>query len=288
MSEKKVLIIGANGFTGQYVYSALQKSSTWAPVSGRDLNINILDTSSFVLAVERIKPAAIINLAAVSTLNEDDIPLIYEMNGTAIIRIFDYLRKINFSGRIINASSALVYGMETPELIDEGDCLRPYHHYACAKAMADQASLLYKNQLDIVVSRPFNCIGVGHTKGFVVPKLISHFRDGASSIELGDIDVKRDFIDIRDIARMYEAVLKSDRPDPIINFCSGTATSIRDIFDTLVEITGHSMQIIQNKELFRPTENRLMCGKNNRILAASFEYSYSLSDTLRWMLKSGS
>jgi len=285
--KKPVLIIGSGGFTGRYVFQVLQRSANFLPISGKDAGIDIRKIETVDAAIEKIKPAGIINLAAVSTLDLDNIPLIYEMNAYAIIEILDLLRKKGFTGRFVNASSALVYGSNTPKLICEEHPLDPEHHFAVAKVMADQAMGLYREHIDAIAARPFNCIGLGHKASFVVPKIISHFQKRAEEIVLGTTSVKRDFVDIRDVARMYEAVLNADNPNPILNFCSGRATSIDDIVETLRVITGHPIKVGFDKTLTRAVENPLMCGDNRHLLALPFEYHYSLRDTLSWMLKGG-
>ena len=191
-APKKILVIGARGFTGQYVFQALQEAPDFKPVDSRGLGVDILDLKTFKNAVETTKPDGIINLAAVSTLNLENIPLIYEMNAYAIAKILDYLSKIEFSGRFINASSALVYGSNTPAPIVETAALYPEHHYAIAKSMADQCINLYFPELDSIVARPFNCIGLGHKASFVVPKIVNHFRQKAASITLGTTTVRPD------------------------------------------------------------------------------------------------
>ena len=281
----RVLLIGSSGFTGRYVGEELRRTPDFEVLDGNAFAIDIRRTETFASAVDRAKPDAIINLAAVSTLSLDDIGDIYEMNGFAVVRMLEHLKRIDFVGRFVNASAAYVYGDCTPEMIREDDCLRPTNHYACAKAMADHTARLYEGELDLVVARPFNCIGIGHGTSFVVPKIISHFRDRLPTIELGAVGNKRDFVDIRDIARMYRAVLAAQSPPAAINFCSGKPVSIADIVAEMVDVTGHPIEIVTNPDFVRTQDNPLMYGDISRLKAIGFEQRYSLKDTLLWMLQ---
>ena len=284
MAKRTALVIGAGGFTGRHVFQRLLGSREWTPVSAREHAVDILDPDTLRRAVDRVKPDAIINLAAIATLDQNNIPLIYQMNGMAIVEILAMLARIGFQGRFVNASSSLVYGSRTPESIRETQLLLPEHHYAIAKAMADRCCLNYRDVLDVVVARPFNCIGRGHKPDFVVPKIVSHFRERRSTIELGGTTNRRDFVDVRDVAGMYEAVISCARPPPIVNFCSGTASSIEDIIATLTDITGHRIEVSHNPAFMRSVDSPFMCGDNRQLLALPFTYQYLLRDTLAWML----
>ena len=282
--EKSVLIIGAGGFTGRYVSDVVRASEGWVAYEGTAEGIDILDARTLLSAVERIKPDAIINLAAVSALHTDNVPLVYRLNGLAVVEALYTLDSIGFQGRFVTASSALVYGSDTPEPITELSPLKPEHHYSIAKATADKACEMYQDKLDVVVTRPFNCIGIGHKSSFVVPKIVSHFRQGLKSIRLGNVSSQRDFVDIRDVSLMYLAILNAPSPPPAINLCSGKSTSILDLIECLQEISGQKIDIRVDPDLVRKKDSPFMCGDNSRLLSLPFEYQYGLDQTLKWML----
>jgi len=287
LSLKRILVIGANGFTGRHVFRALENDPDFLPVNSHNHGVDITKVETFRKAVLDINPSAIINLAAISTLDEDNIPLIYDMNSHSIVRMLDCLKQLNFAGRFINASSALVYGQNTPKPILETQTLNPGQHYSVSKAMADQCMVLYRSSIDAIVVRPFNCIGLGHKPSFVVPKIVAHFRKKETEIVLGNTEIQRDFVDIRDVANMYVAALRADNPPNIINFCSGKATSLDVIIQTLKRVTNHEMDVRFDQAFARSVDNLYMCGDNSRLKSLPFEYSYSLENTLSWMLDEG-
>ena len=282
--KRSILIIGAGGFIGHHLFRHMEQSTNWRPIDARQHGLDLLNLGSVRRTLDVTKPHDVVNLAAVSTLNESDIPLIYRLNGLAIVELADYLRRIEFTGRLINTSSCLVYGMDTPNPVSEGHPLEPVHHYAIAKAMADQCLAQFVPELDCVSVRPFNVIGKHQDPGFVVSKLVSKFRERRQSVVLGDTGSRRDFVDVRDVAAMYEAVLSADRPPPAVNFCSGVATSIDEMLKLLSQATGHQMEVVRDSQLMRSSDNRSMCGDNRVLLGLGFAYRYSLQDTLDWML----
>lgn len=284
MTKRKALVVGGSGFIGRYVVRNLQASAGWEAVDARPLGLDLLDVASVGRVVDTIRPDAIINLAAVSTLDQSNIPLIYRLNALAIVEVLDWLRKVGFTGRFVNTSSSLVYGMNTPRPLSEDDPLDPVHHYAIAKAAADRCSLNFIGEVDVVVARVFNCIGRDHAASFVVPKIVAHFRDRRPSIELGDTTNRRDFVDVRDLARMYEAVIDAGHAPPVVNFCSGRATSIDDLIGILEVLTRHHLDVVRNPAFMRKTDSPVVCGRNDRLAALGFSCRHELSDTLRWML----
>ena len=283
--ERSLLIIGAGGFIGRHLFRHIEKAPNWRAIDARQYGLDLLDMDSVRRTLDASKPHDVVNLAAISTLDESDISLIYRLNGLAIVELADYLRRIQFTGRFVNTSSCLVYGMDTPEPVSERHPLEPVHHYAVAKAMADQCLARFVPELDCVSVRPFNVIGRGQKPDFVISKLVTKFRERRPSIVLGDTTNRRDFVDVRDLAAMYEAVLSADRPPPIVNFCSGVATSIDDMVKLLSQATGHQMEVVRDSQLMRSTDNRSMCGDNQVLLGLGFRYRYSLQDTLAWMLR---
>ncbi len=282
---RKLLLLGSRGFTGSYVKQFVLESDLWALYEGYQENIDITKIESFKNAVNRIKPDAIINLAGISGLETPNTPLIYEMNGLAVVYMMDYLNEIAFQGRFVNTSSALVYGLDTPDIINETAPLNPAHHYSCAKAMADHALGIYSSSLDFVATRPFNFIGVGQPNKYLITKIISHFQKRKSTIELGNIGVARDFVDIRNVALMYLSIINDNAPESFINLCSGEARSITHVLDTLTKITGHEIEIIQNPDFMRAKDNLYQKGDNMNILKTGFKYHYAFEETLSWIYK---
>ena len=285
--KKKIIIIGSTGFIGQYVTRLMRSRNDVNVYEGRNIGIDLLDIKSIKKAIDTTKPDVIINLAAISDLDRYPLTKIYESNAYCIVRIIELLQNINFQGRFINTSSSLVYGVPEKNPISEDFGLKPRHHYSSAKAMADTLFSILGNDLDVLSVRPFNCVGCGQQDRYVVPKLITHFKNKKKFIELGSIDNKRDFVDIRDVARMYELVCFS-RPDVsnIINFCSGIGTSVREMVNDLMDISNHTIEIREDKSLIRSGDLYDSIGDVSIIKSLGFSFDHSIKDTLIWLYKS--
>ncbi len=126
---------------------------------------------------------------------------IYAINTFGPQYILDACLKLKKSPkRIILASSSTIYGPQGNERLNEHSLVNPTNHYACSKWAMEQIAATYADRLNITITRPFNYTGVGQDIKFLVPKIISHFKQKAATIKLGNIDVWRDFSDVRWIA----------------------------------------------------------------------------------------
>ena len=123
--KKKVIIIGATGFIGQYVSQLLRVREDVCVYEGRDIGIDLLNIRSIKKAINSVKPNVIVNLAAISDLDKYPLTEIYETNANGIVRIIELLQEINFQGRYINTSSSLVYGIPLKIPVSESAPLRP-------------------------------------------------------------------------------------------------------------------------------------------------------------------
>ena len=280
---KNILIIGSRGFTGRYVKEVFAKDPDMTIHEGYSYDLDIRDKSSIAKTFDAAQPDVVINIAAVSTLSVDDIPMIYEMNATAVVNLLEELKDRKFEGRFITSSSAYVYGNNTPEIICEEQRLYPENQYSVAKITGESACKLYRDDFDALVVRPFNCIGMGHGDTFLIPKIVRHFVDKKDRIELGNIKARRDYVDIRDIARMYYQVACAEKVDSIYNFCSGQANSIQNLLDIMNEVSGHSIEVDINQAFIRANDNLYMQGGIERLEKIGFKHKYSLTDTLTWM-----
>lgn len=287
VAKKKIIIIGSTGFIGRYVTQLMLSRDDVDVYEGRDLGIDLLNIGSLEKAIDATKPDVLVNLAAISDLGRYPLAKIYESNAYCIVKIVELLQSIKFQGRFINTSSSLVYGIPERNPVSEKFDPKPRHHYSNAKAMVDSLFSILGNDLDLLSVRPFNCVGFGQSDRYVVPKLISHFKNKKKFIELGSIDNKRDFVDVRDVARMYEIVCFS-RPDKtnIINFCSGRGTSVRDMVNCLQDISEHHIKIIENESLIRNGDLYDSVGDISIIEGLGFSLDHSIKDTLLWLYKS--
>ena len=153
--------------------------------------------------------------------------------------------------KVVLASTSQVYGNATDDPITERTPTAPVSHYACSKLAMELMARTRFDRLPIVITRPFNYIGRGQARQFLLPKLIDHFQRRAPVIELGNLDVERDFLDVRSVADVYVRLLESPVQSQPFNIASGVGRSLRSIMNDLTRITDHRPSTTVNAALVR-------------------------------------
>ncbi|WP_426358475.1 GDP-mannose 4,6-dehydratase [Pseudocolwellia sp. HL-MZ19] len=281
MSNNVVLVTGSSSFTGYYVIKELELHGYHVIKETVDLR----DYNSVLSLVKTIKPDYVIHLAAISFVAHEDINNIYETNLLGTINLLKALVTADLPmKKVILASSANIYGNTTIQKISESQAANPANHYGISKFAMEMAANQYKDKLPILITRPFNYTGVGQAESFLIPKIIKHFQSEKTVIELGNIDVYRDFSDVRDIAKWYVSSLNSDNSITHVNFCSGTLTSLEEIIAELNNISGYEIDVQVNPNFVRKNEIKKLCG-NNQLLNSlvNVKSRIAFTDTLRWM-----
>jgi nucleoside-diphosphate-sugar epimerase len=88
---------------------------------------------------------------------------------------------------------------------------------------------LWMDRLPITITRPFNYTGVGQNPFFLVPKIVQHCREKQATIELGNLDVGRDFSDVRDVAAVYATLAEHPMAGEVLNICSGQCHQLNEV-----------------------------------------------------------
>jgi len=147
---------------------------------------------------------------------------------------------------------------------------------------------LWHDKLPIIVARPFNYTGVGQSSQFLLPKIVGHFQRGERVIELGNIDVERDFSDVRRVVDAYRRLLQLAPAGGVFNVCSGRAVSLKSVIATMEQIAGYSIEVRVNPAFVRANEVRRLQGDGSRLQAAVGPLEdIPLETTLRWMFDGG-
>jgi nucleoside-diphosphate-sugar epimerase len=281
-----VWVIGANSFTGKYLVPALQKSAYRVATT----HVDITHAQAVEKAMLDIQPQYVINLAAISFVPDGEDESIYAVNTFGPQNILSACLKLPHSPKnIILASSANVYGVQVREQMDEACFPNPVNHYGCSKWSMEQIAKTYSDRLPITITRPFNYTGRGQDMKFLVPKIVEHFKHKAETIKLGNIDVWRDFSDVRWIAQAYTKLLStSNQGLNTVNLCSGKLLSIRDIIELLQQITGHTLKVETDSSLVRQADIKRQYGDNQKLfsLTPKLLVPVEFKETLKWMVHS--
>lgn len=293
---KKALITGIKGFTGQYMaadlsaagYDVFGFGSSPAQNKSNYLQVDLTNSAAVKHAVEAASPDVVVHLAAIAFVGHADPKAFYDVNlcGTR-----NLLQALSESAKrpeaVLIASSANVYGNNTPGRLPETTNARPANDYAVSKLAMEYMAGLFCDKLPIIITRPFNYTGVGQADNFLIPKIVKHFRERQQVIELGNIDVWRDFSDVRDVVKNYRMLLQAPAFGKTVNVASGQMHSLREVINLCEELTNHQIRIDVNPQFVRPNEIKELCGDISLLenLISNSSARITLRETLKWMLQ---
>jgi len=292
---KKILVSGLGGFTGQYIKNVFEKSdyeviglirSEKERVTKNDLICDITKKESIEIAIGNVQFDGVIHLAALSFVAHPNPLDFYAVNVLGTQNLLEVLQSTQKSlHKVILASSSNVYGnIDNGEAISETVPFSPVSHYAISKASMEFVARTFFDKLPIVITRPFNYTGPGQADHFLIPKIVSHYAKNLKSIELGNIDVARDFSDVRDVANAYFDLYESSVKSDVFNICSGKVYTIKEILSMMNEISGYEIEILANKDFIRGNEIKVMKGDDSKLKSAiSYNPSFVMIETLERM-----
>lgn len=293
---RRALITGINGFTGPYVAAELEQAGweVWgigsqeaSDVTKLYQQVNILDTDALAKTVAKIAPNVVVHLAAISFVAHNDADAFYRVNIVGTRNLLAALAPSRPTlDCVLLASSATIYGNSIQGVLAETSLLNPANDYAVSKLAMEYMAKLWADKVPIVIARPFNYTGVGQSESFLLPKIVSHIRRKAEFIELGNLDVSRDFSDVRSLASAYRQLLEAQPIGQAINVCSGTATSIREILALVQHLSGHAMDVRVNPEYVRSNEVKELRGDCSKLRSIIGDWhTHALAETLKWMIE---
>lgn len=302
----KYLITGVNGFVGKYfvdyVYSVEPDAKIFGLGLEKDTNmknikyksINLCDTKAVYDIIEKYKPDYIVHLAAVSSVAEswENPALCFLNNNTIFFNLVDAVRKLNLKTRILSVGSSEEYGIYE-EKIKESFALHPKNPYSVARLSQEYISKLYVDNfgLDIVMTRSFNHIGPHQSNRFVVASFIEQLVKIADNkvdnqMVVGNINVIRDFTDVRDVVDAYYRIIKNATNRSVYNVCSGKAVKLRDIIDITAKKLNIKPNIVVDLALIRANEVFSMVGDNSKLKSElGWKQKYTLQKTITDIIK---
>ena len=293
--SKRVLITGSEGFTGRYVTDEFLRAGweVWGaglqpkPEQPQYLQIDLLKPETLQPIATKIQPDVVIHLAAMAFVAEDDANRFYQVNVIGTRNLLEVLSAAKKPPECtIVASSANVYGNSTLEVLSEDSPTNPANDYAVSKLAMEYLAKTYMDRLGIVITRPFNYTGVGQNSRFLIPKIVEHFKARAPVIELGNIDVARDFSDVRDVAEYYRLLADAQPASEVVNLCSGAPMTLSHCLELAGSISGHEIKIRQNPLFMRPNEVKWLSGSPDKLRALTGVVSpREIHETLIWMIK---
>ncbi|AOJ15451.1 epimerase [Burkholderia vietnamiensis] len=299
--SRRAFVTGVTGFTGRYMAQRLAAAGydvwgTVAPGTARPddpafahctlLPVDLLDADAMRAAAADARPDAVVHLAARAHVARDEPSQTYAVNIVGTRNLLAALAGLDRRpSAVLLASSANIYGNSTAGVIDETVAPAPANDYAVSKLAMEYAAKLWADRLPIVIARPFNYTGVGQDDAYLLPKLVSHYASRAPRISLGNLDVSRDFSDVRDVTAAYLKLLEAAPAGETFNVCSERAYSLKEVLAMLSRIAGYVIDVTIDPRFVRHNEVKRLSGSRDKLRRAVGELPVTpLDDTLRWMM----
>ncbi|MCY3836864.1 MAG: GDP-mannose 4,6-dehydratase [Anaerolineaceae bacterium] len=303
----RILITGVNGFVGRHLATHLQRErpqqrlfgtaleGDWAPgIAGRQLDL--CDEASTRQLIDEIKPNVIYHLAAQAFVPRSfEYPWeTLENNIRAQLNILEACLSAGIQPRIVIVSSGEIYGAVSPsELpIAETAALRPNSPYSVSKVTQDLLAYQYfvASGLPILRARPFNHFGPGQNTRFMAAdfaRQVVRMECGAAPIlQVGNLETRRDFTDVRDIVRAYVCLAEQGEAGEAYNIASGVSHSGGNVVRVLQELTAVRFRVAVQRERFRPSDAPAILGDASRLRSTTgwepqIPFRQSLCDILQ-------
>jgi nucleoside-diphosphate-sugar epimerase len=292
-NNQRVLVTGLQGFTGLHLAAELEANGyeVWGlgdidPTRPRSVKANLLDLESLRAAVLAAQPQYVVHLAGVAFVGHGQPKAFYDVNLVGTRNLLEALEPLAAQLKcVLLASSANVYGNLQGGLLSEANPVNPANDYAVSKLAMEYMAKLWLPRVPVVMARPFNYTGVGQSDSFLIPKIVSHFVHKRPTIELGNMDVWREFNDVRDIAFAYRKLIEAAPIGEIVNVCSSNLVSLKEALALATELTGHMIEPKVNSLFVRSNEVLKLGGDAAQLRRFIPDWQpRRLRETLAWML----
>lgn len=312
----RVLITGVAGFAGRHlaalllargdeVHGTLHRAESRARLTaliGRHPELaarlhlaDVADADAVARVVAGVQPRALFHLAGMTFVPDTlaDPAMTVRVNVLGAVHVFDAVRRHAPGCRVLAIGSGDAYGdVQADELPVRESCpFRPLSPYGASKASLDLVAQQWaRSGLDVVRARPFNHTGPGQRPTFVCPDFARQLvavarRERPAVLSVGDLDLVRDFSDVRDVVAAYVAACERGASGEAYNICSGVGRSVRSVLDTLSEIVGVKVRTEVADQRLRPGSVRVLIGSADRLRAATgwaprYDWRQTLTDVV--------
>lgn len=306
---QKILITGATGFVGshlvEYLLSEKNGNIVGTFLSEKSVQniqekekitlcqINLKEKEQVDALFQTHKPDIVYHLAALSSPAESFKHPAETLTNNIVsqIQVLEGVRQHASHARVLVVASSDMYGavMQEELPLTENSPFIPVTPYAVSKITQDYLGLQYhiSYALDIVRARPFNHIGPRQSEVFVVSrfaKQIAEIEKGKQDpvLQVGNMEAKRDFTDVRDIVKAYTLLLEKGKSGEAYNIGSGKSYKISEILDMLLYLSDEKIKVERNEDLIRPADiPELRCDGTKLISETNWRPSIPLNKTLQ-------
>ena len=259
-----VWITGACGFTGRHLIDFIRSSQHKVYILAIDrfaecssdvdlyVQLDITNASAVLDLAMQFPPQKIFHLAGV--LPPSDESTMWQVNVGGVYTIINGLYQAKCKGtRLLSIGSAAEYLPNPSGFYTEESKVGGNSSYGITKAAQSMLALIAgeRGGVDVIIARTFNLIGPGLSRNLVAGKICSELITGNINLTLGNIEAKRDFVDIRDAVKAYWSLMNSATPNSVYNICSGIAVSIKEVVSIASKVLNLEAVIEIDKNLIR-------------------------------------
>jgi GDP-4-dehydro-6-deoxy-D-mannose reductase len=284
--SRRVLVTGAAGFVGGHLLAALGEGTVAC-------SVDVADGEALREAVAAVRPEAVVHLAALSSVAHSwrEAAATWLVNAVGTVNLLEAVAGDARDARVVVVSSSEVYGRVGDVPVTEDAPIAPVSPYGASKAAAEIAAAraARADGLDVVVVRPFAHIGPGQSPTFAVGSWVEQVaaleRTGGGTLLVGDLAVRRDLTDVRDVVRAYLALLDRAVPAGTYNVASGRAVALGDVLDALRDAATCPIEVRVDGARLRANDLPYLCGDASRLAVATgwrprIELAATLQDAL--------
>lgn len=268
----KYLVTGAQGFAGGYLIEHLAEAGHEVVPMARD-DADLADYEAAADFIAGQHPDGIFHLAAPHTSvarSWAEPAQTMEGNLNTTLSVLEAARALSPSPRVIFTSSSEVYGepTDTEDEITEETEPNPQSPYALSKLLGEKSCQFYfeRFEVPVIIARAFNHIGPGQKSNLVFPSLARQIveietDEGEGEMRVGDLEVIRDFVDVRDMVEAYRLLMERGQAGEIYNAAPGRPRTVRSVLDMMIGMSSADIDVVVAPELFRP--NNISVSRND-------------------------
>ncbi|UCC11423.1 MAG: GDP-mannose 4,6-dehydratase [candidate division WOR-3 bacterium] len=298
---KVVFVTGCEGFVGSYLVKALRESlykveatcyPLLLPKEGTCKPLDVLNPDMTKEALKESEPDVVFHLAAVSSVSKSirDAALTYDTNIMGTVNLLEAVKGLEKKVRFIFISTCEVYGDGGGDITEDAPIVLN-NPYAVSKYAAELVCRDYVRQgFDCVILRAFTHTGPGQARGFVLPHIAAQVAEIEKNkrpplVELGNIDVMREFMNIADVMSAYVKAIDVCEAGRVYNVASGQGYSIRTAVDIYKELAKTPFEVKTQPSKIRPNDTPRLIGNGKRFMEATgWQPQYRFEKTIEDLL----
>lgn len=299
MTSEKVLIIGAGGFVGPYLCEEFDARGYDVVAADRSeangcYPVDITDYQSVSDLICSCGPTCLVNLAGMSSVAASwrSPQLAFDINTVGAINVLEAVRHYSPSTRILLIGSSEEYSPSARPLSEPSE-LESNNPYGISKVAQERLAELYRMKYGVRVSltRSFNHTGPGQRASFVISSWCKQAVDierglQAPVIRVGNVEVKRDFTDVRDVVRAYRMIIEHDACD-VYNVGSGKSRLLSDMLSYIRSCCSTDFEVFIDSGLLRPSDTPMICADISKIKREigwipEIPFERTVEDMLNW------